>query len=75
MKRLMIAAALTGALTCAADSSYTYSAGDTGSGAVTITYDGDTTNIKTLTANTAGDTVTISGDPMTFADGATITVR
>ena len=74
MKRLMIAAVLTGALTCAADSSYTYSAGDTGSGAVTITYDGDTTNIKTLTANTAGDTVTISGDPMTFADGATITL-
>ena len=74
MKRLMIAAVLTGALTCAADSSYTYSAGDTGSGAVSITYDEGTTNIKTLTANTAGDTVAISGDAMTFADGATITL-
>ena len=58
----------------AADVSYTYTAGDTGSGAVTITYDGDTTNIKTLTANTAGDTISISGDAMTFADGATITL-
>ena len=74
MKRLMIAAVLAGAFTCAADSSYTYTAGDTGNGAVSITYDGDTTNIKTLTANTAGDTISISGDAMTFADGATITL-
>ena len=34
----------------------------------------DTTNIKTLTANTAGDTISISGDPITFAAGATITL-
>lgn len=74
MKTLLVAAVLAGAMTCAADSSYTYSAGDTGSGAVAITYDEGTTNIKTLTANTAGDTVSISGDAMTFADGATITL-
>ena len=58
----------------AADVSYTYTPGDTGSGAVAITYDEGTTNIKTLTANTAGDTITITGDAMTFADGATITL-
>ena len=74
MKRLMIAAMMAGAFTCAADSSYTYTVGDAGSGAVTITYDGDTPNIKTLTANTTGDTISISGDPITFADGATITL-
>ena len=74
MKRLVIAAAMACSLTCAADSSYPYTTGDTGSGAVAITYDGDTSNIKTLTANTAGDTVSISGDAMTFADGATITL-
>ena len=74
MKRLMSAAVMAGALVCAADSSYTYSAGDAGSGAVAITYDEGTTNIKTLTANTAGDTISITGDAMTFADGATITL-
>ena len=61
-------------LTAFADSSYTYTAGDTGGNGVTITYDGETTNIKTLTANTAGDAISISGDPITFADGATITL-
>jgi len=61
-------------LVASADSSYTYTAGDTGSGAVAITYDEGTTNIKTLTANTAGDTISISGDPITFAAGATITL-
>ncbi len=74
MKRLMIAAAMASAFTCAADSSYTYTAGDAGGNGVAITYDGDTTNIKTLTANTAGDTISISGDPITFAAGATITL-
>ncbi|MBR3222772.1 MAG: hypothetical protein IKF72_11165 [Kiritimatiellae bacterium] len=74
MKKLMVVAILSSALVCAADSSYTYFAGDTGSGAVSITYDGDTTNIKTLTATTAGDTISITGDPITFADGATITL-
>ena len=56
--------------------SYTYTLGDTslGEGTVTITYDGETTNIATLVANTAGDMISISGDPITFADGATITL-
>ena len=63
------------AFTASAES-YTYTPGDTslGNGAVAITYDEGTTNIKTLTANTAGDTISISGDAMTFADGATITL-
>ncbi len=69
-----LACAAAFSLVASADSSYTYTAGDAGGNGVAITYDGDTTNIKTLTANTAGDTIAISGDAMTFADGATITL-
>ena len=69
-----LACAAAFSLMASADSSYIYTAGDTGSGAVAITYDEGTTNIKTLTANTAGDTISISGDPITFAADATITL-
>ena len=64
-------------LTASADSSYTYTAGDTslGNGAVTIAYDGNTTDIATFTANPSnGETITLTGDPMTFAAGATFTL-
>ena len=64
-------------LTASADSSYTYTAGDTslGNGAVTITYDGNTTDIATFTANPSnGEMITLTGDPMTFAAGATFTL-
>ncbi len=57
--------------------SYTYTPGDTslGGGAVTITYDGDTTDIATLTANPSnGETITLTGGAATFADGATLTL-
>ena len=75
MNKLNAAFAFAAAITLTASAeSYTYTLGDTGSGAVAITYAEGTTNIKTLTANTAGDTVSISGDAMTFADGATITL-
>ena len=78
MKKLMIAAVVAGALAgVAADNSYPWTAGDTslGDGAVTITYDGETTDIATLTVNpTGGGTITLTGDAMTFADDATITL-
>ena len=55
---------------------YTWNQGDTmlGGGKVTITYDEtETSQVKTLTATPAGgETLTITGDAMTFADGATI---
>ena len=76
MEKLIIAAVVSGALMgVAADNSYPWTAGDTslGDGAVTITYDGETTDIATLTVNpTDGGTITLTGDAMTFADGATI---
>ena len=67
---MILAESLTG---LAADASCPYTAGDTNPGVgVTITYDGEN-NITSLTATpTDGGTITISGDPMTFADGATI---
>ena len=78
MKILMIAVALIGALTgVAADDSYPWTAGDTslGDGAVTITYEDGTTDIKTLTAAPAdGGKITLTGAPMTFADDAAITL-
>ena len=77
MKKLMIAAVMAGAFACAADSSYTYTPGDTslGDGVVTITYDGETADIATLTVNPAnGETVTLTGGTATFADNATITL-
>ena len=69
---MILAESLTG---LAADTSCPYTAGDTNPGVgVTITYDGEN-NITSLTATpTDGGTITISGDPMTFADGATITL-
>ena len=63
-------------LTASAES-YTYNPGDEslGNGAVTITYDGDTTDIMTLTANPSnGETITLTGGAATFADGATLTL-
>ena len=71
---LVCAAAFT--LTVFAES-YTYTPGDTslGGGAVTITYDGDTTDIATLTANPSnGETITLTGGAATFAAGATLTL-
>jgi len=76
MKKLAFAAAVAGALTCAAsDSSYTYTPGNANPGAgVTITYDGEN-NITALTATpTGGGTITLTGGAATFADGATITL-
>ena len=63
-------------LTASAES-YTYTPGDTslGDGAVTITYDGNTTDIATLTANPSnGETITLTGSAATFAAGATLTL-
>ena len=78
MKQSMIAAMMACALTGAADSIYTWDATNKvlspNDGGVTVTCDGDTANIATFTANTAGDTISITGDPMTFATGATITL-
>ena len=80
MKKKSIAAlacAVALSLTASADSSYTYTAGDTslGDGAVTITYEGETTDIATFIANLSnGETITLTGDAPTFADGATITL-
>ena len=78
MKKLMIAAVLAGALAgVAADNSYSWTAGDTslGDGAVVLTYEEGTTDVKTLTATpTDGGTVSITGDAMTFADDAAITL-
>ena len=71
---LVCAAAFT--LTAFAES-YNYTPGETslGNGAVTITYDGDTTDIATLTANPSnGETITLTGGAATFAAGATITL-
>ena len=69
-----LAFAVAFSLTAPAES-YTYTPGDTslGNGAVTITYDGDTTDIATLTAKpTGGEELRITGTAMTFAEGATI---
>ena len=78
MKELMIAAVLAGALAgVAADNSYSWTAGDTslGDGAVVLTYEEGTTDVKTLTATPAdGGTITLTGDAMTFADDAAITL-
>ena len=78
MKKLIIAAVVSGALVgVAADNSYSWTAGDTslGDGAVVLTYEEGTTDVKTLTATPAdGGTITLTGDAMTFADGATITL-
>ena len=78
MKKLMIAAALASALTgVAADTSYPWTAGDTslGDGAVVLTYEEGTTDVKTLTVTPAGGgTITLTGDAMTFADDAAITL-
>lgn len=71
-----LACALAFTLTATAES-YTYNPGDEslGDGAVTITYDGDTTDIATLTANPSnGETITLTGGAATFADGATLTL-
>jgi len=68
--------ALAFTLTATAES-YTYNPGDEslGNGAVTITYDGDTTDIATLTANPAdGETITLTGGAATFAADATLTL-
>ena len=80
MKKLMLAAALAGALTgAAADTTYTWSATDktlqpADDGATIFCEDG-TANVTNLTVSPVdGGTVTISGDAMTFADGATITL-
>ena len=57
--------------------SYNYTPGETslGNGAVTITYDGDTTDIATLTANPSnGETITLTGGAATFAAGAKLTL-
>ena len=72
------AALLMGVLTGVADT-YTWSAIDRtilpNDGAVTVTYDGDTANITSLSATPAvGGTITIAGDAMTFADDATISL-
>ncbi len=78
MKKLIIAAVVSGALAgVAADNSYPWTAGDTslGDGVVTITYEEGTTGVKTLTATpTDGGTITLTGDAMTFADDATVTL-
>ncbi|MBQ3288331.1 MAG: hypothetical protein IJH50_02840 [Kiritimatiellae bacterium] len=78
MKKLLAAlvCAVAFQLTVSAES-YTYTPGDTslGNGAVTITYDGSTTDIATLTANPSdGETITLTGGAATFAAGATITL-
>ena len=72
------AALLMGVLTGVADT-YTWSAIDRtilpNDGAVTVTYDGDTANITSLSATPAvGGTLTIAGDAMSFADDATISL-
>lgn len=78
MHKINVALACAAAFTLTASAeSYTYNPGDTslGNGAVTITYDGDTTDIATLTANPAnGETITLTGGAATFADGATLTL-
>ena len=71
---LVCAAAAT--LTAFAES-YNYALGDEslGNGAVTITYAEGTSNIVALVANPAdGETITLAGNPMTFAAGATLTL-
>lgn len=80
MRQLIIATTVAVSLTCAAsDATYTWTSSgkpaSLGGGAVAITYDGDTANIATLTASPSdGGTITIDGDPITFAAGATITL-
>ena len=77
IKSIPVAASLMALCASASAESYTYTPGDTslGDGAVTITYDGETTDIATLTANPSNnETITLTGGAATFADGATITL-
>ena len=77
IKSMPIAASLMALCASAFAESYTYTPGDPslGDGAVIITYDGETTDIATLTANPVnGETITLTGGAATFADGATITL-
>ena len=77
IKSIVVAASLMALCASASAESYTYTPGDTslGDGAVTITYDGETTDIATLTANPSNnETITLTGGAATFADGATITL-
>ena len=73
MKKLIAALVCAAAFSLTASAeSYTYTPGDTslGNGAVTITYDGETTDISTLTANPSNnETITLTGGAATFADG------
>lgn len=77
VKSILIVASLMALCASASAESYTYTPGDTslGNGAVTITYDGETTDIATLTANPSnGETITLTGGAATFAADATITL-
>ena len=77
MKHLIVAAAMSGALVCAAaDQTLTYTAADKPTalgedGELAFTYDGDT--VTRIVANVAkGDTVYLKGDMLAFGAGATI---
>ncbi|MBQ3288055.1 MAG: hypothetical protein IJH50_01425 [Kiritimatiellae bacterium] len=77
IKSIVVAASLMALCASASDVSYPYASGDTslGDGAVVLTYEEGTTDVKTLTATpTDGGTVSITGDAMTFADDAAITL-
>ena len=77
IKRMPIVASLMALCASAFAESYTYTPGDAslGDGVVVLTYEEGTTDVKTLTATpTDGGTVSITGDAMTFADDAAITL-
>ncbi|MBR3221620.1 MAG: hypothetical protein IKF72_05240 [Kiritimatiellae bacterium] len=77
IKSIPVAVSLMALCASASDGSYPYTSGDTslGDGTVVLTYEEGTTDVKTLTATpTDGGTITLTGDAMTFADDAAITL-
>ncbi|MBQ3290336.1 MAG: hypothetical protein IJH50_13125 [Kiritimatiellae bacterium] len=72
---MMLAAAAALSL-ASADSTYNWTGGDAtlGDGVVIIVCEAGTGNVTSLVANAAAGAITLTGVPMTFADGATVTI-